>query len=208
MVLIGVGALVAIGGGVFLIDQAVSETQHEATVFQQAVSVIDVDVSAGSVRIIGSDRSDVSVDMTVHSGIRSPSHSESVVDGHLRVHSGCDFGFDNCSVDYVIKVPAGVDVTASTSGGNVDLESMKGNADVSTDGGNAHLGFAIAPTHVRARASGGKIVVALPDDGQAYLVKAKSDGGSTNVDVRTDPKGDHVIDAHASGGRVVVEYNS
>jgi hypothetical protein len=207
-VMIGVGAVVAIGGGIFLIDHAVSETRHEATVFEEPVTAVDLDISSGSVRVIGSDRTDVTVDMTVRSGIRSPSHSEAVVNGRLLIHSACDFGFDNCAVDYVIRVPAGVDIAAHSSGGDINLESMKGDANVAISGGNAHLGFASAPKHVKAKADGGRIVIAVPDDGQAYLVNAKSDGGSTKVDVRTDPSSDHVIDAHVSGGNVVVEYNS
>ena len=63
-----------------------------------------------------------------------------------------------------------------------------------------------APHHVKARANGGEIVVAVPDDGQAYRVDSGTSGGSSSVDVRTDPASDHVIDAHVNGGSVVVEY--
>ena len=73
--------------------------------FQQAVTAVDADVSSGSLRVVGSDQSDVTVEMTVRSGVRSPSHSETVVNGNLLVRSACDFGFTNCTVDYVIRVP-------------------------------------------------------------------------------------------------------
>jgi len=145
--------------------------------------------------------------MTVRSGLRSPSHSESVVNGHLVIHSGCGFAFDTCWINYVIRVPEGVAVTAHGDGDDIDLVGMTGDVDVSLNGGDAHLGFAAAPGHVKARANGGRIVIAVPDDGQAYHVNAKSEGGSTHVDVRTDPASDHVIDAHVSGGSVVVQYN-
>ena len=147
--------------------------------------------------------------MTLHSGVRSPSHSETVVNGRLLLRSACDFGFmtDNCSVDYVIHAPAGVAVTAHGDGGNIDLVSMTGDADVSVNGGRVHLDFADAPHHVKARASGGQIVVAVPDNGQAYRVDSGTSGGSSSVDVRTDPASDHVIDAHVNGGSVVVKYN-
>jgi len=206
-VLIGVGALVAVAGGIVGLDYAVSETQHQSRAFQESVTAVDADIAAGSLRIVASDQPGVSVEMTVRSGLRSPSHSESVVNGHLVIHSGCGFAFDTCWINYVIRVPEGVAVTAHGDGDDIDLVGMTGDVDVSLNGGDAHLGFAGAPVHVKARANGGRIVIAVPDDGQAYHVNAKSEGGSTHVDVRTDPASDHVIDAHVSGGSVVVQYN-
>ena len=208
-VLIGVGTALAVGGAIGVLDCAVSETQHETRLFHQQVTALDADLSSGSLRVVGSDTSDVTVEMTLHSGVRSPSHSETVVNGRLLLRSACDFGFmtDNCSVDYVIHAPAGVAVTAHGDGGNIDLVSMTGDADVSVNGGRVHLDFADAPHHVKARASGGQIVVAVPDNGQAYRVDSGTSGGSSSVDVRTDPASDHVIDAHVNGGSVVVKYN-
>jgi len=207
-VLIGVGAAVAVTGGIVCLDYAVSETQHETRAFQQPVNSVDADVSSGSLRVVGSDSPDVTVEMTVHSGVRSPSHSESVVKGRLLLRSACDFGFptDNCTVDYVVHVPAGVAVTAHGDGGNIELVSMAGDADVSVNGGRVHLGFVDAPHHVKARANGGEIVVAVPDDGQAYRVDSGSSGGSSRVEIRTDPASDHTINAHVNGGSVVVKY--
>jgi len=207
-VLIGVGTTVVVVGGIGVLDYAVSETQHETRVFHEQVTALDTDLSSGSLRVVGGDTSDVTVEMTVHSGVQSPSHSETVVNGRLLLRSACDFGFttDNCSVDYVIHAPAGVAVSAHGDGGNIDLVSMAGDADVSVNGGRVRLNFSEAPHHVKARANGGEIVVAVPDDGQAYRVDSDTSGGSSSVDVRTDPASDHVIDAHVNGGSVVVEY--
>jgi hypothetical protein len=207
-VLIGAGAVVAVTAGIGLLDYAVSDTQHETRVFQQAVTAVDADVSSGSLRVVGSDQPDVTVEMTVHSGVRSPSHSETVVNGNLLVRSACEFGFTNCTVDYVIRVPSNVSVTAHGDGGNIDLVSMTGDANVSVNGGHVHLAFAGAPHHVKARANGGGIVVAVPDDGQAYRVDAGTSGGSSSVEIRTDPASDHVIDANVNGGSVVVKYSN
>ena len=206
--LIAAGAVVAVAAGIGLLDYAVSDTQHETRVFPQAVTTVDANVSSGSLRVVASDQPDVTVEITVRSGVRSPSHSETVVNGHLLVRSACNFGLTNCTVDYVIRVPATVGVTAHGDGGNIDLVAMTGDANVSVNGGHVHLDFAGAPHHVKARADGGKIVVAVPDDGQAYRVDAKASGGSSSVDVRNDPASDHVIDAAVNGGSVVVEYSN
>jgi len=145
----------------------------------------------------------------VHSGIRSPRHSESVVNGRLLLRTDCTTAFTgNCKVDYVVHVPAGVSVSAHGDGGNIDLVAMTGDANVSVNGGRVHLGFAEAPHHVKVRADGGEIVVVVPDDGQAYRVHADSSGGTSHVDIRTDPASDHVIDAHVNGGSVAVKYGN
>jgi len=103
-VLIGVGALVAVAGGIVGLDYAVSETQHQSRAFQESVTAVDADIAAGSLRIVTSDQPGVTVEMTVRSGLRSPSHSESVVNGHLVIHSGCGFAFDTCWINYFISV--------------------------------------------------------------------------------------------------------
>lgn len=37
-------------------------------------------------------------------------------------------------------------------------------------------------------------------------VEARSEGGSTHVDIRTDPSSDRLIDVKASGGSINVRY--
>src|SRR4051812_40817132 len=206
-VLIGVGALAAVAGGMVLADHAMATTQHQTRVFHDTVTALDLDASSGSIRVVGGDQPEGTVDMIVHSGLRSPSHSETVVNGHLRVESDCNFTFTECSVDYVINVPAGVAVTAQRDGGNLDLVGMRGDVDVSINGGDVHVGLLSAPDLIRARANGGRIAIAVPDDGQGYHVNAKANGGSTRVDIRTDPTSTHVIDAKVNGGEITVQYS-
>jgi hypothetical protein len=83
---------------------------------------------------------------------------------------------------------------------------MRGDVDTSINGGNVNATFAGAPSHIRARANGGRITVQLPNNAIAYHVDADADGGSTQVDVRTDPESSHRIDAHVNGGRIIVRY--
>ena len=49
-------------------------------------------------------------------------------------------------------------------------------------------------------------MVEVPDGPEGYDVDADADGGSADVDIRTDPASERVIDAHANGGKVVVRY--
>src|SRR3954447_19120074 len=84
-VLIGVGVLAAVAGGMVVADHAMYTTQHETRVFPETITALDLDASSGSIRVVGADQSNVTVDMTVHSGLRSPSHSETMQNGLLRV---------------------------------------------------------------------------------------------------------------------------
>ncbi len=50
------------------------------------------------------------------------------------------------------------------------------------------------------------MTVLLPQGSATYRVSAKTSAGSENVDVRTDPASDRVIDVHSSAGSVRVAY--
>jgi len=73
----------------------------------------------------------------------------------------------------------------------------------STDNGAVELSFLDPPRSVVARSSNGRIELVLPDD-VAYRVDARSDNGSVDTVVRTDPASEHVIDARSDNGSVTV----
>lgn len=112
-----------------------------------------------------------------------------------------------CSIDYVIRAPRGTHVTARGSGTGYDLKDMSGDVDIDIDGGDSDLSFAATPTHIRARTDGGDIHISVPP-GAAHRVLASADGGSTRVDVATDPDSTNAIDAHANGGDVTIRRST
>ena len=208
-VLLGAGiAVFGIVGGVLALDGALSESRHSTVRYTDAVAALDVDMSVGTLRVVGSSSTTVTVDVTTHGGIREGSHSETLVGDRLRLHSEC--GFDlispSCAVDYVVHVPAGTEIVAHGDGTDLHVTGTRGNVDVSLNGGSADMTFASSPNKVRAHVNGGRVTVALPDDGSGYRVDADADGGSTHVDIRTDPTSDRLIEAHANGGNINVRY--
>ena len=75
--------------------------------------------------------------------------------------------------------------------------------DASADNGTVALSFLEPPRSVVARSSNGRIELELPDD-VAYRVDARSDNGSVDTAVRTDPASGYVIDARSDNGSVTV----
>ena len=207
-VLVAAGAGVAALGATVAIDLAMAGTGHATAHFDQPIVRVDADIDSGSLRLVGSDDSRITIESTVHSGIRGPSHSETIVGNRLVVRAKCPFDLiaTTCSVDYVIHVPNHVGVTAHGNGSNIDIASVHGDVDVSVNGGQVDLAFDAAPHHVKADANGGHINVVVPDDQSGYRVHTDTNGGSTNVGVRTDPTSDRTITVETNGGDIDVRY--
>lgn len=101
-----------------------------------------------------------------------------------------------------------VDVT-----GPVELRSSSGSltatrlhsADVKAEAssGSTSLDFATAPSAVTVSASSGNVTLRLPDDGP-YRVRADSNSGQEQVDVRVDPASPRAVTVNVSSGDVAV----
>jgi Putative adhesin len=207
-VLIVAGAGVAAFGAAIAVDLAMAGTSHASAQFNQPIVRVDADIDSGSLRIVGSNDPKITIESTVHSGIRGPSHSETVVGDRLVVRSNCPFDLitTTCSVDYIIHVPNHVAVKARGNGSDFDLTAVHGDVDVSVNGGQVDMSFDAAPHHVKAEANGGHINITVPDDNAGYRVDTHTNGGSTNVGIRTDPASERTIAVETNGGDIDVRY--
>lgn len=208
-ILIGIGGVIAIGAGVVAIDRSLSDSDREVATFGGPISSVVIDVSGGSVTLVGSDDPTVGVDVNVESGLRRPTHHESLEDGRLLITSHCPVRMFtlSCSTDYVVRVPEDVTVELDGDGVDADVSGITGYVDAAINGGSLDLAYDIVPPGLEARAIGGDIDIVVPDDGSAgYRVDASSNGGSTEVMVRSDPTSDRVIDLHTNGGSISVTY--
>lgn len=207
-VLVFAGAGVAILGATIAVDLAMAGTSHATTHFQQPIALVDANIDSGSLRLIGSDQPEITIDASVHSGLRGPTHSETVVGNRLVIRSDCPFDLitTTCSVDYVIHVPSNVAVKARGNGSDFDITAISGDVDASVNGGRVDMVFAAAPHHVEADSNGGRISISLPDDDSGYRVDTHTNGGSTNVAIRTDPASDRTIRVETNGGDIDVRY--
>ena len=207
-VLVATGALVTAFAAATAIDLAMAHSTHATAHFRQPITAVDAKIDAGSLRIVGSDDPEITVDATVHKGLHSPSHSVTMRDGRLVIRSDCSLAAisTTCAVDYVVHVPNHVAVKARGNGSDVVISAVDGDVDVTVNGGRVDMAFDSAPHHIKASSNGGRVSVKLPDDGNAYRVGTHTNGGSTKVGVRTDPASTRTIDVETNGGNIDVGY--
>jgi hypothetical protein len=208
-ILVGVGAVIALGVGATALDRSLSDHERTTQTFEGAITSVVVDVTGGSVTVVGSDDPTVTVDAYIESGLRSPSHHETLEDGQLAISSHCSLRMftPSCSTDYVIHVPRDVTLEFDADGADADVSGITGQADLAINGGQVDLTYDVATPGLKARANGGDIDVIVPDDDHiSYRVESSSNGGSTDVNVRSDPTSNRVIDVHTNGGSISVGY--
>jgi hypothetical protein len=134
----------------------------------------------------------------------------------LKVHStGGAITVNNVNGDLDLSSSGGgVHVTGGhgqmrvrSSGGAVNaIELASPIVDADSSGGGVRLSFAQPPTTVKVSSSGGGVRVEVPMIPDGYAVDARSSGGATHNNVRTDPASTHTIRARSSGGGVRIDY--
>lgn len=127
-----------------------------------------------------------------------------------------------CSVDYVITVPRGVGVRATSRAGSVTLTSVSGavtaqtfaglitatgltspSAVLKSGAGGVDATFATPPASVRASTDAGSITIAVPGS-VTYKVNAHALVGLTAVTVHRSASAAHAITAHSDLGSITI----
>jgi hypothetical protein len=229
-ILASILAIAALIWGTFnVVNLLAHREMHFTRAFRtDRIERVDVSTDRGSVRVIASDRDDVSLSAYVSNGLGGTDHTERVRGDRLVVDASCAVPIAYwCTASYTVRVPRDMklvlwsgsgDVTVVGASGDVDLTTDHGAIDASrlrshdarasSDHGAARLRFAAAPVHVQASATHGDVTVVVPRAGEAYRVDASSDHGSTNVDVRTDAAARRTIELSSEHGDVTVRYAS
>jgi hypothetical protein len=194
-------AVVAVGIGVLNAAAALAhKTERMHRAFPGTVHLVDVSSSGGSIRVVGGEGSETTVDALVDVGLRRPSHREELEGDRLVIRSE-DCGIlagALCSVDYTIHVPQGIQVTAASGGGGITVWGVRGNVDLSSSGGEVRLRGATTE-EARVHSSGGD-VTALGLVGAS--IDAASDGGDVTLSFAAPP---NRVVADSRGGSVVIE---
>jgi hypothetical protein len=135
--------------------------------------VVQIENAAGSVRVIGWERAEVSVTGTLGAGAEGLSlrgdkrytHVEVETDGNPHgVHS-----------DLEVRVPAGSDVTVESFGATIDVSGVQGQVGAETVNGEIRVGG--AARSVRAESVNGSVTVS----GATGHVQAESVNGGVTV---------------------------
>ncbi len=169
---------------------------------------IDVRTSGGSIKVIGKDTDEVTVEMYVRKrgkyikGTEKDlkgweidlSKSGNTVTAHARRESGFGWGNNNVSVGFVIYTPMESKSDIKTSGGSIKMENLIGNQQGNTSGGS------VSAEQIRGdlnlKTSGGSIRIAEITGN----VKAATSGGRIQAE---NVEGN--VDLKSSGGSIGIE---
>ena len=193
------------------------ERVETATYPAAALTSIDVVNSAGSVRIVGSERNTVDVRAEISDGLRSTGERQEVVGDQLRLRSTCpNIGSDWCRVDYEVSVPLGLAVSITSDGGMVVVTGTTGGVEIDNDEGSVELtdlsGDIVASTDngsvrgseltsATARVDSDNGGVTLEFAAAPTTVTATTDNGSVEVVVPADGETYQLDISTDNGGR-------
>jgi hypothetical protein len=181
-----------IGGSLFTIGtlalgtlQTVAALAHEErsvrTVIDDPIRVIDIEAS-GSITVLGSDVSSVTVDERVSDGLHRPDRSIRVQGDRLVLRGTCgEFPATFCNDNFVVRAPRSVRVIARGDG--ITVARVRGGADLTTYGDGITLRSVAGA--MRLRSHGGGITARALG---ATNVDARSFGGNISIFFSSTPR--------------------
>ncbi|MFF2277639.1 DUF4097 domain-containing protein [Agromyces sp. NPDC058126] len=214
IVAVAAAATMAMSGCAWL---APPERFSDDATLDEQVQSIEIEHPEGSVTVEGVEGATaVSVSRTVSYRGDREIGSTFEVQGDVLVLGGCG---RNCSVDYTVEVPIGVDVSGATSNGaialtgvnevevetsngRIELDDVTGGIEAKTSNGRIE-GRGLAGDGVRASTSNGAIELRLatPQD-----VEAHTSNGSIDVSVPS-AEGSYQVETDTSNGSVDVDID-
>jgi hypothetical protein len=177
------------------------------------VTVLETHTGSGDIVVNESDRSGIRVTETLHWRGDKPTDGHSVNGETLTLKYDCD----NCSVDYRVEVPRGLDVKLDTGSGTLTLRSLTGPVKVSTGSGDVdanglagkrvtadtgsgdiELTFAGVPDRVEVETGSGDGTVWVPS--ATYQVTTETGSGHRKVEVDQDVSSPHTVVVKTGSG--------
>lgn len=214
IVAVATTAALAMGGCAWL---APLEQFSDDMALDAQVQAIEIEHPEGSITITGSaDTTGVSVSRTVsYRGEREIGETFEM-QGETLVLGGCG---RNCSVDYTVEVPAGVevrgatsngaitltgvgDIEVETSNGRIELDDVTGSVEASTSNGRIE-GRGLAGDGISAETSNGGIELRLS---VPQRVEAHTSNGSIDLAV-PNAEGGYRVETDTSNGSVDVDID-
>ncbi|WP_329567108.1 DUF4097 family beta strand repeat-containing protein [Kitasatospora sp. NBC_01266] len=199
-------------------------TENHSYQVADRISKLQVRTPGGTVEVVAGTQAAVQVTETIRYNGEKPQVDHTASDGSLSLTAAeCAQGITHtvCQVSYRVVVPKDVEVTVRNTGGDVNVTGLAGALDLTgdggavratdltsahftahADGGSVNAQFAAAPELVDIDSAGGSVTTRLPDG--VYAVDASADGGSRQVQVRTDPAAPHKVTVRSDGGSVAI----
>ncbi|MEX0770498.1 MAG: DUF4097 family beta strand repeat-containing protein [Balneolaceae bacterium] len=208
------GLIIAAGSMAIILSAVPVEAQRSDQAYMirtfdvSQPELIDVNTSGGFVRVYGSDREDVRVEMFVRRNNRYLDDTDISLDdfeieidrrgntiiAHSKRKSGgwrLWGGNSNISVSFVVYTPRATHLDARTSGGSMVANNLEGDLQLRTSGGSLTLESLAGK--IAARTSGGSITV---KDSRGEI-DTRTSGGSIHVD-----RAEGNLDFRTSGGSI------
>jgi hypothetical protein len=188
------------------------------------VSTLQVNDGKGSITVIGSQRSTISVSERVWYPSRPATMVRNLTGKTMTLQEWTCSGL--CLVSYYVQVPRGLDVSVQSGGGPIRLSSLSGSVTaegtgaITADGlsskaaGLVSLGgpinavFTAAPATVHASSADGNITIHLPGTASYQVNIPPWRQGPSSVTVRQSSSSGHVIDVGSDAGAVTVVPSS
>ena len=118
-----------------------SDAGHDTTITER-VDTLELDVAAGGVDVIGSDRDDIAIEWQERTwmfGDATLTHHVTGSTLHVVGECGGLNVFGGCATDVVVRVPAGVDVVAQSDAGAVTVAGIDGTTEAQSSAGRVHI---------------------------------------------------------------------
>jgi hypothetical protein len=124
-------------------------------------------------------------------------------------------------IDYEIRVPTGVNVTARTGSGDIELDGAMGTVTLQTGSGDVDANVATrtltsrtgsgdmdlrlgtAPTQLTANSGSGDVDIRVPD-GQGYVLDTRTGSGDRDIDIPQTNGADHRIQVETGSGDISI----
>jgi hypothetical protein len=185
------------------------------------VTTLVINGGAGTIDVTGSNRGTILVSQQSSYSKTPPTATHKVSGTTLTLSYTCTAQLV-CGVAYVIQVPRGVAVRASTRAGSVTLTSLAGpvsaqtsaglvtaidlsspSAELKSNAGGIDATFSAAPGSVHASTNIGPISISVPGSA-SYKIDTHTYVGSSTVTVRKNAASPHTISASSDLGSITI----
>jgi hypothetical protein len=212
LVLAGAGAAIALAG--------VGQRVEQRDLLTHQVSALTVTTGGGDITVrTGGAPGTVEVTRKARStGALTPLGPTSWDGDTLTLPADCQGCGD---IDYEIRVPTGVNVTARTGSGDLELDGAMGTVTLQTGSGDVDANVATrtltsrtgsgdmdlrlgtAPTQLTANSGSGDVDIRVPD-GQGYVLDTRTGSGDRDIDIPQTNGADHRIQVETGSGDISI----
>jgi DUF4097 and DUF4098 domain-containing protein YvlB len=187
MATVGFTACQALGVG--------TTTEQQSQTYRQQVTRIEFDVDSGNITLAPGDAASVDVSRRLHWRSTKPTVKEDFNGTTMRITSTCP-DRDDCSVDFSVRLAAGVVVQIHTASGDVSITDITGALDISSESGDIKVDNAVGALRITGE-SGQISGTGL----HSRDVTAQTDSGDITLTFTDAPQ---TVDAQTQAGDVLL----